>query len=83
VVSRFGEPIAIVRKLFYAFKVLQLSVFAGWCAMHAGESLVPATGDMAALGIGGRVDRRRAGAQLERLLSIGRGRSILRRSLGI
>jgi phosphatidyl-N-methylethanolamine N-methyltransferase len=53
VVSRFGEPIAIVRKLFYAFKVLQLSVFAGWCAMHAGESLVPATGDMAAQGIGG------------------------------
>jgi phosphatidyl-N-methylethanolamine N-methyltransferase len=30
-VTRLGEPIAVVRKLFYGFKLVQLSVFAGWC----------------------------------------------------
>ena len=35
-----GDPVGVVEKLFYAFKVLQLSVFAGWCHAHGG-SLTP------------------------------------------
>ena len=30
-VAWFGEPVAIVQRLFIAFKALQLLVFAGWC----------------------------------------------------
>ncbi len=33
-VARLGEPIAVVRALFVAFKVLQSAVFAGWCLAH-------------------------------------------------
>jgi methylene-fatty-acyl-phospholipid synthase len=40
-VARFGPPLAIVEKLFYAFKVIQAAVFAAWCAVHAGGSLRP------------------------------------------
>ena len=29
-VARLGEPVVVVRKLFYGFKVVQLSVFAWW-----------------------------------------------------
>ena len=29
-VARLGEPVLVVRRLFYGFKVVQLSVFAGW-----------------------------------------------------
>jgi phosphatidyl-N-methylethanolamine N-methyltransferase len=39
-VAWLGEPVAVVEKLFYAFKALQLSVFAGWCSLHD-RSLVP------------------------------------------
>ncbi len=47
----FGEPVAIVRTLFYAFKALQLSVFVGWCYVHGGGELAP-TDDPRALAIG-------------------------------
>src|SRR5262249_32637343 len=40
-VAAHGEPVAIVAKLFYAFKILQVSVFLGWCYVYGG-SLVPA-----------------------------------------
>jgi methylene-fatty-acyl-phospholipid synthase len=52
-IARLGEPVAIVRGLFYAFKVLQLSVFAGWCHVHGHGSLVPETSDPAVLGVAG------------------------------
>jgi methylene-fatty-acyl-phospholipid synthase len=39
-IAWLGEPVAVVEKLFYAFKVLQLSVFIGWCYVHGG-SLTP------------------------------------------
>lgn len=39
-VTWLGEPVAVVEMLFYAFKVLQLSVFIGWCYLHE-PSLVP------------------------------------------
>jgi len=35
-----GDPVGVVEKLFYAFKALQLSVFAAWCYVH-GASMMP------------------------------------------
>jgi phosphatidyl-N-methylethanolamine N-methyltransferase len=37
-----GGPVAVVERLFYAFKALQLSVFAAWCYVHGDGSLLPA-----------------------------------------
>ena len=37
-----GGPIAIVARLFYAFKVLQIMVFAAWCLVYGNGSLAPA-----------------------------------------
>jgi phosphatidyl-N-methylethanolamine N-methyltransferase len=37
-VARFGDPVAVVQKLFVAFKTLQLLVFVGWCYAHEGAS---------------------------------------------
>jgi hypothetical protein len=48
VVARLGEPVAIVRKLFCAFKALQLSVFGGWCYLH-GRGAPAVTDDPCAL----------------------------------
>jgi len=39
-VALHGKPVVIVAKLFYAFKLLQVSVFLAWCYVHSG-SLVP------------------------------------------
>jgi hypothetical protein len=39
-VARHGDPIAIVEKLFYAFKALQLAVFGAWCYVLGGGSLI-------------------------------------------
>jgi phosphatidyl-N-methylethanolamine N-methyltransferase len=39
-VAWLGEPVAVVEKLFYAFKVQQLAVFIGWCYLHD-PSLMP------------------------------------------
>ena len=50
-VAWLGEPLAIVRVLFLAFKALQYGVFAGWCWLHGTRSLAP-TDDAAALTIG-------------------------------
>lgn len=54
-IARLGEPVAIVRRLFYAFKALQLSVFVGWCYLQGNGSLVPADHDAVALGIAAAV----------------------------
>jgi methylene-fatty-acyl-phospholipid synthase len=51
--ARFGEPVVIVRKLFYGFKALQMSVFVGWCWVHEPGSWAPPDGRAAALVIGG------------------------------
>lgn len=50
-VARLGEPVAIVRGLFVAFKALQYGVFAGWCWLHGTRSVTP-TDDLAALATG-------------------------------
>jgi phosphatidyl-N-methylethanolamine N-methyltransferase len=52
-VARAGEAIAIVRRLFYGFKALQLSVFVGWCYLLGDRSLAPAARDVVPLGVGG------------------------------
>jgi methylene-fatty-acyl-phospholipid synthase len=39
-VAALGDPVTVVRILFAAFKVLQLSVFFGWCMLFA-NSAVP------------------------------------------
>jgi len=54
-VAWIGEPVAIVRTLFYGAKALQVSVFLGWCYVHGGGSLAPATSDPAVLGVGAAV----------------------------
>lgn len=40
-VARWGEPIAIVQLLFFAFKLLQGAVFLGWCVILGGPALPP------------------------------------------
>jgi methylene-fatty-acyl-phospholipid synthase len=35
----FGEPVAVLQKLFYLFKVLQLAVFFSWCLVFTEGSL--------------------------------------------
>ncbi len=51
--ARLGEPLVILRKLFYGFKLFQLSVSAGWCYVWGNGSLVPAARGTIALGLGG------------------------------
>jgi methylene-fatty-acyl-phospholipid synthase len=34
VVASFGEPVAVLQKLFYCFKGVQFAVFFGWCYVH-------------------------------------------------
>jgi phosphatidyl-N-methylethanolamine N-methyltransferase len=50
-IARLGEPVVVVRALFYAFKVLQLAVFLGWCWLHGGGSLAPTARDGTVLGL--------------------------------
>jgi len=51
-VARLGEPVAIVRALFVGFKVVQLSVFAGWCLALGEGRLLPSEQDPAAVAVG-------------------------------
>jgi hypothetical protein len=52
-VAYFGEPVDILRKLFYGFKGLQFAVFFGWCYVHGHGSLALAGSDLLPLAIGG------------------------------
>ena len=52
-VARFGPPLVILQKLFYAFKILQLSLFVGWCYVYGNGSLIPANRDALVLGLAG------------------------------
>lgn len=33
-VAALGDPVTVLRKLFYCFKGLQLAVFVAWCSLH-------------------------------------------------
>lgn len=52
-VAGLGEPVAIVRKLFYGFKVVQLSVLGGWCYLQGSGSLGSDGRNVLAVGVGG------------------------------
>ena len=51
-VGRRGAPIVMVRKLFYGFKLVQFSVFAGWCWFFAERSSALRDRDWSAVAIG-------------------------------
>jgi len=52
VMRRLGGPVSAVRALFCAFKLLQFSIFAGWCYVFGNGSLVPADPEPVALAVG-------------------------------
>jgi phosphatidyl-N-methylethanolamine N-methyltransferase len=49
--ARLGEPVAVVRRLLYAFKVVQFAVFAAWCLVHGDSGVWPAEPDPLVLGL--------------------------------
>lgn len=51
--ARLGEPLTVLRKVFYGFKMIQLSLFVGWCYVYGHGSLIPATRDAVVLALGG------------------------------
>lgn len=53
VVSWIGEPIAVVRALFCAFKLLQAAVFAWWFWGHGEGALMPADAGALPPAVGG------------------------------
>jgi hypothetical protein len=52
-VAYFGEPVEVLRKLFYGFKGLQFTVFLGWCYIYGHGSLSATSAGLWPLGIGG------------------------------
>lgn len=44
---------AVVEKLFYAFKIIQAAVFLGWCYVYGHGTLWPCAEDIWSLGLGG------------------------------
>jgi len=50
-VAWIGEPVAVVRSLFYASKILQAAVFLGWCYIHGRGSLAPTTHEIPVLAL--------------------------------
>jgi methylene-fatty-acyl-phospholipid synthase len=48
-VARVGDPVAIVQRLFIGFKVVQLSLFIGWCYAHDGGWWRPSDQDRVVL----------------------------------
>ena len=47
-----GEPIRALEKLFYTFKILQISVFLGWCLYFGGTIWPPAGEPLIAVIVG-------------------------------
>ena len=50
--AAFGQPVDVLRKLFYGFKGVQLGVFLWWCVVYGQESNTLVSSDTAALGGG-------------------------------
>ncbi len=51
--SVLGPPVAVLQKLFYCFKAIQLLVFFGWCLIFGDGSLAPLGGNMFSFTLGG------------------------------
>ena len=52
-VAVFGEPVEVLQKLFYFFKLLQLAVFLGWCIIFSEGGLPLPTGGPVSIMAGG------------------------------
>jgi phosphatidyl-N-methylethanolamine N-methyltransferase len=52
-VAALGEPVDVLCKLFYGFKLLQITVFFGWCYIHGQGAFVPPAREEVWLGLGG------------------------------
>lgn len=46
------DPVDVLQWLFYGFKVLQCSVFLGWCFIHSDGGLFPLSGSVASFALG-------------------------------
>lgn len=75
--ANFGAPVAILQKLFYCFKAIQLTVFFGWCYRYGNGSIWPINRNVWPLAAGS-ADRCRADSQPQRLLPFGQHRGVLR-----
>jgi methylene-fatty-acyl-phospholipid synthase len=51
-IASLGEPVDVLRLLFYGFKLLQCAVFIGWCYFFGNGSLLPFSGNLLSLGLG-------------------------------
>jgi methylene-fatty-acyl-phospholipid synthase len=52
-VAYFGEPVAVLQKLLYFLKCVQLAVFFAWCGVYGQGSPAPLSGSMFSLAVGG------------------------------
>lgn len=52
-VASFSEPVAVLQKLFYCFKGIQLGVFFAWCYFYGQGSPSPFSGSIVSLAVGG------------------------------
>lgn len=48
-----GEPVDVLEKLFYGFKLIQFIVFFGWIYFHGNGSILPLSGGIFSLAAGG------------------------------
>ena len=46
------DPVDVLQLLFYGFKVLQISVFLGWCFIYGNGSLLPLSAGMVSFSLG-------------------------------
>ena len=53
VLRLLGRPVQVLHRLFYLFKVVQMAVFLGWCALFSNNQLPLPTADALAGTIGG------------------------------
>ncbi|MGH7963640.1 MAG: methyltransferase [Candidatus Binatia bacterium] len=51
-VAAFGEPVTVLQKLFYCFKVIQGAVFLGWCYFYGYGLPWPLNGGIGSLVVG-------------------------------
>lgn len=47
-----GEPVEVLRVLFYGFKILQCAIFVGWCYFFGDGSLLPHSANLISVGLG-------------------------------
>ena len=53
VIACFGEPVDVLRNLFVCFKIVQLSVFVGWCYLYGHGVIISPGEDGVWIAVGG------------------------------